>query len=349
MARASTRTTPTRTLRKTSLDKDLRKIASVEEASRALTRRLAAPGFVLVFLALAGAVASAYVGQQPNAVLIVTAAVLGGYMALSIGANDVANNVAPAVGSRAMSLGMALVIAAVFESAGALVAGGDVVNTISKGIIDPAAVADAHIFVWAMMAALLSSAMWVHLATWLGAPVSTTHAVVGGVAGAGIAAAGLSAVDWGTMGAIAASWVISPVLGGIVAALFLAFIKTFVIYTDDKIAAARRWVPVLLSLMASCFACYLVMKGLGRVWRPGAPSLLLIGGGVFAVSWALLHPWVRRQSQGMPNRNQSLRRLFHLPLICSAALLSFAHGANDVANAIGPLAAILHVAESGAV
>ncbi|MEC9368584.1 MAG: inorganic phosphate transporter, partial [Pseudomonadota bacterium] len=203
--------------------------------------------------------------------------------------------------------------------------------------------------VWAMMAALLSSAMWVHLATWIGAPVSTTHAVVGGVAGAGIAAAGISAVQFKTMGAIAASWVVSPVLGGAIAALFLAFIKTRIIYTDDKIAAARRWVPVLLSLMAAAFSCYLVMKGLGKIWRPGAAMLLLIGLCVFGLAWAMSRPWVRRLSEGMPNRNQSLRRLFHFPLICSAALLSFAHGANDVANAVGPLAAILHAAQEGAV
>ncbi len=334
-------------LKKASLDKDLTKIVHVEEATRFVSQRLFAPGLALLFLAIAGAFASIYIGAQPNAIFIIVAAMLGGYMALNIGANDVANNVGPAVGSRALSLVGALVIAAVFESAGALIAGGEVVNTISKGIIDPSLVPDTQTFVWAMMAALLSSALWVNLATYIGAPVSTTHSVVGGVMGAGIAAVGFAAVNWFTMSKIAASWVISPVLGGIIAALFLAFIKINVIYQDDKIAAARRWVPVLLATMAAVFSCYLVMKGLKRVWKPDFLTIVAIGIGIFILALALLRPWVRAKSEGLENRNESLRVLFHVPLICSAALLSFAHGANDVANAVGPLAAILHSAQSG--
>jgi len=334
-------------LRKESLDKDLTKLVHFERATRFISRRLFAPGLALLFLALAGVFASIYIGAQPNAVFIIVATMLGGYMALNIGANDVANNVGPAVGSRALSLVGALVIAAVFESAGALMAGGEVVNTISKGIIDPSLVPDTQTFVWVMMAALLSSALWVNLATYFGAPVSTTHAVVGGVMGAGIAAVGFAAVNWVTMSKIAASWVISPVLGGVIAALFLAFIKINVIYQDDKIAAARRWVPVLIATMAAVFSCYLVMKGLKRVWKPDVYMVLAIGFGIFFVALAFLRPWVRAKSEGLENRNESLRVLFHLPLICSAALLSFAHGANDVANAVGPLAAILHAAQSG--
>ena len=334
-------------LKKESLDKDLTKLVHVEAATRSAAQRLFAPGLALLFLAAAGAFASIYVGAQPNAIFIIVAATLGGYMALNIGANDVANNVGPAVGSKALTLLGALVIAAVFESAGALIAGGDVVKTISKGIIDPSLVPDSQTFVWAMMAALLSSALWVNLATWLGAPVSTTHAVVGGVMGGGIASVGFNAVNWFTMGKIAASWVISPLLGGVIAAAFLAFIKINVIYQDDKIAAARRWVPALIAIMAATFSCYLVMKGLKRVWKPDVITVLAIGAAVFAVALAVLRPWVRAKSEGMENRNESLRVLFHLPLICSAALLSFAHGANDVANAVGPLAAILHSAQSG--
>ena len=220
-------------LRKTSLDKDLSKITSVESASRAVSQQLMAPGIALVFLACAGLLAAAYTGESTNGALIVAAAILGGYMALNIGANDVANNVGPAVGAKAMTLTAALVIAAIFESAGAIIAGGDVVSTISKGIVAPEAVADPATFVWAMMAALIACSVWVNLATWLGAPISTTHAVVGGVMGAGIAAAGFGAVDWHVMGAIAASWVISPLLGGAIAALFLWFIKSNIIYQED--------------------------------------------------------------------------------------------------------------------
>jgi PiT family inorganic phosphate transporter len=336
-------------LTKPSLDKDLKKLVHVEESTRSLSQQIAAPALSILFLALVGAFAAIQIGAQPNAVILVVAAALGGYMALNIGANDVANNVGPAVGARAMTLIAALIIAAIFESAGALIAGGDVVATISKGIIDPTLVPDSQTFVWAMMAALLASALWINLATFLGAPVSTTHAVVGGVTGAGIASVGINVVNWVTMAKIAASWVISPVMGGVIAAIFLAFIKINIIYQDDKIAAARRWVPLLIAIMAGAFSCYLVMKGLKRVWNTDPSFAIFTGGAVFLLSLVLVKPWVHKQSEGMENRNQSLRKLFHLPLICSAALLSFAHGANDVANAVGPLAAILHSAQSGAV
>jgi PiT family inorganic phosphate transporter len=332
---------------KRSLDKDLNKIVFVEAATRSLGRRLTAIGLGVFFLALAAGFALIQTGAQPNALFIIVAAVLGGYMALNIGANDVANNVGPAVGSRALTLVGALIIAAVFEAAGALIAGGDVVSTISKGIIDPSLVPDSQTFIWAMMAALLSAALWINLATYVGAPVSTTHAVVGGVGGAGVAAVGFQLVNWVTMGKIAASWVISPLLGGVIAAMFLAFVKINIIYQDDKIAAAKRWVPALVAIMAAVFSCYLVMKGLKKVWRPDFLTVGVIGLIIYGVAFALLRPWIAKQARGMENRNRSLRKLFHLPLICSAALLSFAHGANDVANAIGPLAAIVHSVQSG--
>jgi PiT family inorganic phosphate transporter len=335
--------------RKQTLDKDLDKIVRMEEAAGYLSRGIAGPGIGLLFIVAAALFAAVYVTGEQRGIVIIIAAMLGGYMALNIGANDVANNVGPAVGSKALSMIGALVIAAIFESAGALIAGGDVVGTISKGIIEPAAVSDPSTFIWAMMAALISSALWVNLATVLGAPVSTTHSVVGGVMGAGIAAAGFSAVNWPTMGAIAASWVISPVLGGVIGALFLAFIKINIIYQDDKIAAARRWVPVLLAVMAAAFSAYLAMKGLKKVIKLDGMSILFIGAAFGVLTWVMTRPVIRRQSEGMENRNQSVRRLFHVPLICSAALLSFAHGANDVANAVGPLAAIVHTAHAGEV
>ena len=332
---------------KQSLDKDLEKLVHVEAAARKTASGVVSHSLALLFLGLSALIAGLYAGVAVDSALIVFAAVLGGYMALNIGANDVANNVGPAVGARALTMVGALIIAAICESAGALLAGGDVVSTISKGIIDPAQVADSQTFIWAMMAALVSSALWVNLATFVGAPVSTTHAVVGGVMGAGIAAVGFGLVNWPTMGAIAASWVISPVLGGVIAAGFLAFIKLNLIYQDDKIAAARRWVPLLVAIMAGAFACYLSLKGLKHIWRPGTITILGIGLGVGVLVWLIVRPLIYRQSERLENRNQSLRVLFRLPLICSAALLSFAHGANDVANAIGPLAAILHAAEFG--
>jgi len=266
-------------------------------------------------------------------------------MALNIGANDVANNMGPAVGANTLSMGGALIIAAVFETAGALIAGGDVVSTISGGIVDPAAVADPNTFIWAMMAALISAALWLNLATWFGAPVSTTHSIVGGVMGAGIIAAGFDAIEWAKMSQIAASWVISPVLGGAVAALFLAFIKAFISDVPDKLGAARRWVPVLIGIMAGAFTAYLAMKGLKKIIDITLGHAILLGLAVGVASTLAFRPIVRRQSEGLENRKRSLKKLFSVPLIASAALLSFAHGANDVANAVGPLAAIVHAVQ----
>jgi PiT family inorganic phosphate transporter len=165
--------------------------------------------------------------------------------------------------------------------------------------------------------------------------------------GAGVAALGIGAVDWFIVWAITASWILSPLLGAIIAAMLLAFVKTTIIYQDDKIAAARRWLPTLIAVMGATFAAYLVIKGLSHVWKPGPASVAAIAAAVYLLIYFLVRPWIYRQSEGLENRNQSLRRLFHLPLICSAALLSFAHGANDVANAVGPLAAILHSAQVG--
>lgn len=338
---------PVQPSRKQTLDKDLDKFVYVEEATSVLSRNLVAPGLSLLFLAVVAIFASFYVGGEANSVIIVVAAAIGAYMALNIGANDVANNVGPAVGAKALTMGGALVIAAIFESAGALIAGGDVVDTIAKGIISPEAVADPTYFILVMMAALLSSALWVNLATWIGAPVSTTHAVVGGVVGSGIAAAGFSAVNWPLLLNIAASWVISPAMGGLAAALVLAFIKTAIIYQDDKIASARRWVPLLVAIMAGSFSTYLATKGLHNVLDLDGLTLTIIGVSSFLIVWAVSHVHISRQSVGMENRNQSLRKLFNIPLVISAALLSFAHGANDVANAVGPLAAIVSTAQSG--
>ncbi|HSD93067.1 MAG TPA: inorganic phosphate transporter [Methyloceanibacter sp.] len=333
--------------RKSSLDKDLRKIERLEDAARSVSRNPAL-GIALLFLAVAGILASSQIGTAPNGLLMIVAAVIGGYMALTIGANDVANNVGPAVGARALTMTGALVLAAIFECAGALIAGGEVVKTVSRDIIDPALIPSGEIFVWIMMSALLASALWVHLATFLGAPVSTTHAIVGGILGAAIAGVGAIAIDWLVVSSILFSWLLSPFVGGLLAALFLALVKSKLIYQDDKITAARRWVPPVVSLMAAIFAAYLIVKGLHNIWHPGFAVIAAIAGAVFALTYAVAHPWVRRQSATMENRNQSLRKLFNLPLICSAALLSFAHGSNDVANAVGPLAAILHSANSGA-
>lgn len=329
------------------LDRDLARFSNLEMATSIVSRPIVGMGISIVFVVLAGIIAMLFFGQENNTIIVVIAACLGAYMALNIGANDVANNMGPAVGANVLSMGGAIAIAVFFESAGALIAGGDVVSTIANGIIAPHSMGTASIFIWAMMSALLSAALWVNLATWVGAPVSTTHSVVGGVMGAGIAAAGFAAVNWPTMGAIAASWMISPVMGGTIAALSLWLIKSRIIYRNDKIAAARVWVPVLVGIMAGAFASYLALKGLNRIIRIDMPTALLIGAAIGVLVWLVMIPLIRRQSEGLENRNKSLKALFGIPLVVSAALLSFAHGANDVANAVGPLAAIVQASQSG--
>ena len=175
-----------------------------------------------IFLIVAGIYGNLSLQVAPQDVfMLVCASAIGGYMALNIGANDVANNMGPAVGSKVLTVLSAVLIAAVFESAGALLAGGDVVKTVSKGIINPGEGVALTDFRNLMLSALLAAALWINLATYLNAPVSTTHSIVGGVMGGGIAAAGFGLVNWVTLSKIAASWVISPLFGGIVAASLL--------------------------------------------------------------------------------------------------------------------------------
>lgn len=331
---------------KTSLDKDLKKIARVEAAAQAQGQTMARIGLSMLFL-LAVWIFTSVHGGPAFSPFVIAAAVIGGYMAMNIGANDVANNVGPAVGSRALTLTGALIIAAIFETAGALIAGGEVVSTIKSSIIDPNLMPDAGTFLTAMLAALLAAALWLNLATFLGAPVSTTHSIVGGVMGAGIAATGLDAVNWPTMGAIAASWIISPLMGGFIAAGFLYFLKLTVMDKTDKIAAAKKWVPIVVGIMAGAFTMYLMNKGIKELYKASWMEIIIAGVGVYIATWGLMRARVAKHSITMENRRKSVHQLFVVPLIFSAALLSFAHGANDVANAVGPLAAIVSVSDTG--
>ena len=305
-------------------------------------------------IAVAFYVQSAF-ADIPNVNFLMLAAVFGAYMAMNIGANDVANNVGPAVGAGALTIGGAIIVASIFEAAGALIAGGDVVKTIKKGIIDPVAFAgDPMIFVYAMAAALLAAALWLTLATILKAPVSTTHSIVGGVMGAGIAAGGFAVVSWGTMGKIAMSWVISPVLGGLIAAGFLYIIKSKIVFSDNKLESAKKVVPILVSLMAMAFITYLTVKGLKKVWvdivdilpflpetkKPTLAVAMIFGAIAAGVTYLIVKPRVAVRVATLSNDRAAINTLFTIPLIFAAAILSFAHGANDVANAVGPLAAI---------
>ena len=311
-------------------------------------------GAAVLFLILVGMYASltgaSTIGLASSAVwLLIVAASVGAYMAMNIGANDVANNMGPAVGSGAMTMGWAIVVAAVFEALGAIVAGGEVVGTIKGGIIDPAGINDPALFAWVMFSALLAGALWLNLATAVGAPVSTTHSIIGAVLGAGIAAGGWGLVNWDTIGAIVISWIISPLMGGAMAAAFLYLIKRSVTYRSDKTDAASRVVPVLIALMVWAYTTYMLLKGVSQLVKIGFFTALVIGAVVAAVVWWFIRKPIGRMAMRQDNSKDGVNRLFTWPLICSAALLSFAHGANDVANAIGPLAAIYEAVKTGAI
>ena len=287
--------------------------------------------------------------QGSNSTVLVIAAMVGAYMAMNIGANDVANNVGPAVGSGAVTLIGAIILASIFEASGALIAGGDVVKTIKKGIIDPALISDSNVFIWLMLSALFAAALWLNAATVFGAPVSTTHSIVGGVMGGGIAAAGWAVVNWSTMGKIAASWVISPVLGGVIAAGFLYFIKKKIIYTDNILVNAKKYVPYLIAIMSMAFVTYLALKGIKKIIKIDFPTAIIIGFGFGMIVFYYMKSYVREKVKTLTNDRDGLNEMFTVPLIFAAALLSFAHGANDVANAVGPLAAINDAVNSGGV
>ena len=276
---------------------DMKTIKTIENATEKTLSSFAKLSLSLLFLLAVFLWTYSSHGKVPDNTFLIIGAIFGAYMALNIGANDVANNVGPAVGARALTLTGAIIIAAIFESAGAIIAGGDVVNTIKSGIIDPSLIADKNSFIWAMTAGLLAGAVWLNFATSIGAPVSTTHAIVGGVMGAGIASAGFSILNWGSLAEIASSWVISPLLGGIVAAGFLYFIKKQIVYKENMLEQAQKFVPYLIAV-------------------------------------------IDKNLSNLSNDRSSVNKLFTPALIFGAALLSFAHGANDVSNAIGPLAAI---------
>lgn len=307
-------------------------------------RHLLPIGVALVFLAASAGLAWIALPDGPLRYLVVLATAAAGYMALNVGANDVANNMGPAVGAKALTMVAALAIAAVFDAAGALLAGGAVVDTVANDLLAFEVGVSGTTLILVMIAGLLAGALWINASTFLGTPVSTTHSLVGGVVGAAVAAGGLGAVVWPTIGVIAISWTLSPLLGGILAAGLHTLIRRLITRRADKIAAAQRWVPVLIAAMAGTFAIYLAT--VTEALSLEGPPVMIVGAACALAGWLVSAPWVQRRSLKLENRKKQVARLFRPPLIAAAALLSFAHGANDVANAIGPLVAILNAVEA---
>jgi PiT family inorganic phosphate transporter len=296
--------------------------------------------FALLFLVSIIVSSLLFINGIGDRSLIIITALLCGYMALNIGANDAGNNIGPLVGSAVISLSGAILLAAIFEFAGALLAGNEVISTIKHGIVEQQRFDNSKEIVHLMISALLASAIWLHIATATGTPVSTTHTIVGGVLGAGITIGGPLVVHWQALSTITISWFLSPLLGSAIAAILLYVIKHNILYQPDMSRAAERLVPILVALMSLTFTTYLLTKGLKSSWRIDFLTALCCGLSVGIGIFLIIKPILKQHVARLPNTKSAVNRHFNIPLLVAAGLLSFAHGSNDVANAIGPVIAI---------
>ncbi|MCP5406575.1 MAG: inorganic phosphate transporter [Chromatiaceae bacterium] len=293
---------------------------------------------------------------QHSTLFLVLAIVFGLYMTWGIGANDVANAMGTSVGSGSITVKQAIMIAAVMEFCGAYLAGGGVASTISKGIIDGKLFEPMpeHL-VMGMLAALLAAGIWLMVASFQGWPVSTTHTIVGAVVGIGVAAVGTDAVQWGKLGEIVASWFVSPVLGGILGLLLMLSIQKLILNTEDPIAQARKWGPAYAFLVGWIVALVTLTKGLKHVGL----HLSTMEGNILAVVVGILLAIIGRIMMGRVKidtkkdnkdfRFASVEKLFIPMMIFTGAAMAFAHGSNDVANGIGPMAAVINLINSGGI
>ncbi len=289
--------------------------------------------------------------------LLSLACVFGLFMAWGIGANDVANAMGTSVGARALTLKQAILVAAVFEFLGAYLAGGEVTSTIRKGIVDPNLLVDApQLLVFGMLASLLAAATWLAIASARGWPVSTTHSIVGAIVGFSAVGISVDAVAWGKVGTIAASWVVSPLLSGTIAFLLFVSVKRLILDHDDTFARAKKYVPYYMWLVGFMISMVTLLKGLKHI---GVEVDLGMGSkftnamvlsamiGIFvSLMGAIL---LGRIKAGGSDENSSanVERVFGVLMIFTACAMAFAHGSNDVANAVGPLAAVVSTVQSG--
>lgn len=289
---------------------------------------------------------------QQAELLLILACVFGFFMAWGIGANDVANAMGTSVGSGAVTLGQAVVIAGVFEFLGAWLAGGEVTETISGGLIDPEIVAgDPHLLVIGMLAALLGAGSFLMVTSMRGMPVSTGQSIVGGILGFALVAFGAGPVNWGEIGKIAASWVVSPLLAGTLAFLLFESIRRLVFNHPNPAIGARRYLPAYVFLAAFVICLVTLLKGLSHIGLELSMGAGVLGaialGLIAAVASALL---LRRidlsPAARASDRFRNVERVFGYAQVFTAATMAFAHGSNDVANAVGPVAAIINVLEN---
>ncbi len=290
-------------------------------------------------------------------VFLVLACLFGFFMAWGIGANDVANAMGTSVGSRALTLKQAILVAMIFEFLGAYLAGGEVTSTIRKGIIDPELLADTpELMVYGMLSALLAAGTWLLIASVKGWPVSTTHSIVGAIVGFAAVGISVDAVAWGKVGTIVASWVVSPLMAGTISFGLFMSVKVLILDTDDAFQRAKRFIPIYMWMVGFMISMVTLLKGLKHVGLnfdlglgssfANAVPLSAAVGLVVAGIGALLLRGVKEEHDEL-NRFSSVERVFAILMIFTACSMAFAHGSNDVANAVGPLAAVASTVMSG--
>lgn len=290
---------------------------------------------------------------QYATVFIILACVFGFFMAWGVGANDVANAMGTSVGSKAITIKQAILIAILFEFAGAYLAGGEVTATIRKGIIDPGLLADTpDLLVYGMLASLLAAGIWLLVATHFGWPVSTTHSIVGAIVGFAAVGISMEAVAWAKVGKIAASWVVSPLLAGTIGFMLFRSVQNLILEKDDPFANAKRYVPFYMFLVGFIIAMVTLLKGLKHVGLHlsyGQATLwsLVIGAAVMVIGIMLLKNIKRDEKADKEFHFSSVEKVFGVLMMFTACAMAFAHGSNDVANAVGPLAAVVGVVQSG--
>ncbi|HHJ15914.1 MAG TPA: inorganic phosphate transporter [Gammaproteobacteria bacterium] len=286
-------------------------------------------------------------------VFLVLAAVFGLFMAWGIGANDVANAMATSVGSRALTIKQAVVIAAVFEFAGAFLAGGQVTKTVRKGIIDANMLSGSpELLVYGMLAALLAAGIWLLIASRNGWPVSTTHSIVGAIVGFGMVGIGMDAVKWGKVGFIVASWVVSPLLAGFLSYVLFRSVQRLILNTEEPFERAKKYVPYYIFLVGFIIALVTFFKGLKHVGLENSALenysyAFLIGLFMMLLGKHFVNKIKLDPSADKDFHYTNVERVFGVLMIVTACAMAFAHGSNDVANAIGPVAAVVSIVHNG--
>jgi len=295
--------------------------------------------------------------SQYGSIFLILACVFGFFMAWGVGANDVANAMGTSVGAKAITIKQAILIAMVFEFAGAYFAGGEVTSTIRSGIIDieKAGFADSpELLVYGMLSSLLAAGIWLLVASHNGWPVSTTHSIIGAIVGFAVVGISRDAVVWSKVWEIVASWVVSPMVSGILAFFIFRSVQKLILDTENPFANAKKYVPFYIFLVGFAIAMVTMVKGLRHVgldFSFGESVVIALGCGVLAM---LLGVFMMRSIKDVPGADKdfhftNVERLFGVLMIFTACSMAFAHGSNDVANAIGPLAAIVGVVQSGGV